>query len=59
MKRKTQKAHEVGASKSIELHECAVLFCGKFGSWGLGPPINPTQQWWCREHLPEDYWRRK
>lgn len=59
MKRKAkQKAHEVGAVKTVEDHVCAVLFCGKFGSFGLGPPIQP-QQWWCREHLPEDYWSRK
>lgn len=58
MKRKQRaKEHEV-PSKSIEEHVCAELFCGKFGSFGLGPPIQP-QQWWCREHLPADYWSRK
>lgn len=33
--------------------------CGADGSFGLGPPLQPIEAWYCGEHVPSDYWTRK
>ncbi|TAN61463.1 MAG: hypothetical protein EPN20_12410 [Magnetospirillum sp.] len=40
-------------------HGCIHAGCEAFGSWGRkrrGADGKPVTDWWCRAHLPADYW---
>jgi hypothetical protein len=39
--------------KELEAHLCQL--CPRWGCFGLGPPLRP-QIWYCRAHVPDDYW---
>ncbi len=49
---KAATARKTGA----EAHDCV---CGQWGAFGLGWPIQARQDWFCKRHLPSDYWSRK
>lgn len=39
-------------------HMCAHPDCDKFGGFGMGPITQPQYvRWFCRDHLPEDFWK--
>lgn len=33
--------------------------CDAWGAFGMEWPLTPKPRFWCREHLPADYWTRK
>lgn len=44
--------------RKAEPHPCAGLFCDAEGCFGLGPPIQAAQEWFCPTHRPADYYER-
>lgn len=65
MVRRTQRRAADPPKKEIAVHACEWVdpetgeCCSGVATHGLGPPAQPTQSWWCRAHIPANYWRTK